>query len=173
MSYLRYLLFFLLAQSVAASAFASISEDEEKVRYLMAFYSMGEWPQQRPQDVFNICTLGHGQMNNALKRWEFQNRNTHPNLRFPTPSTLRLLRECQIVFIGEREQPQNKAIIAEIGDAPVLTATDSPRIVDTMLTFAVEGNKLVFDVNLSRIDRAKLRFDPMLLNEARIAKTKN
>lgn len=149
-------------RSVRAEA---VAEYDLKAAYLYNFSVFIDWP-VLPEDTFNLCLLGPDNFGPALKRLESKVVHQRP-VSVARLSSLSALRRCQMLFIHEREAPNMRRILAELGDAPVLTVTDSPLVQGTMIALAIEESRLVFDIALNRMRAAGLSPRAKLLPLAR------
>lgn len=149
-------------QHVRAEA---VAEYDLKAAYLYNFSVFTDWP-VLSDETFNFCLLGPDNFGPALKRLESKTVHQKPVL-IARLSSLTAIRRCQLLFIHEREAPNMRRILAELGDAPVLTVTDSPLVQGAMIMLTVEGARLVFDIALQRMRTTGLNPRAKLLPLAR------
>ena len=87
--------------------------------------------------------------------------------RFPT---LEELRPCQILFISASERGRLKEIVETIAGDHVLTVGEMDGFAQRwgIVNFQVTGNKVRFEINRARAQRAGLRISSRLLRVATI-----
>lgn len=159
-------LIFLLAVSWSMMLRADpVSEYEMKATYLFNFATFSEWPDSE-RATFNLCTLGEEEVGKALLRLD--GRRLHGRrLVIARLTSLTALRNCQVLFVGEREVVNLPKIIAQLGEEPVLTVVDRPVSASVGIQMALEGRRLVFDVNVDQCRQAGVKPSSTLLRLAR------
>ena len=81
------------------------------------------------------------------------------------------LRECQVLFIAASERGRIAEIMAELGDAPVLTVGELPDFATRRggaVNFFFQQNKLRFEINAAEAQRRGLKLSSQLLSLAKI-----
>lgn len=166
---MRNRLIFTALWMVALSATADpVPEYEMKATYLYNFALYTEWPAGMG-DTLNLCVFGEHHFGESLSRLQGKTVNQKQlNIRYVLGYDD--VHECQMVFMGEKENRYASRLLAKTGDTPMLTVTEgalSPGS-GVMISMALEENKLAFYVNASAARRAGLTVSSKLL---RLAKT--
>ena len=153
----------LLSQSSWAG---SISEYEMKATYLYNFAVFTEWPKNEG-DTFNLCILGQDNFGTALNRIE--GKMVHGRRLFVARlNSLSAIRRCDLLYITDRESNRLGSIFSELGDTPVLTVSEAGGSnASAAISLALEGQRLVFDINVLRARNARLSISSKLLQLAR------
>ncbi|MEJ6000365.1 YfiR family protein [Paucibacter soli] len=156
------------AQQAGAQA---VPEYAMKATYLYNFMVFAEWPNQEAhgtQDSLQLCVFGPDNFGAALNALE--GKSVHGRkLAVQRASSLASLRRCHLLFVTEREAPNMAAILQVLGEAPVLTVADSPLASGAAILLSLDGQRLVFDVNLQRIKKAGITLSSKVLQLARSA----
>lgn len=142
-----------------------VAEYDMKATYLYNFAAFTEWPES-DRYSFNLCTLGDENVAQALRRFEGR-RIGKQRLTVARLSSLGAIRNCQLLFVGEREVVNLPRIAAELGDEPVLTVSDAALLPQVGIVLSLENQRLVFDVNFEQCRRLNLRPSSNLLRLAR------
>lgn len=146
-----------------------VPEYDLKATYLYNFALFTEWPAGNAGDgSFRLCVLGKDPFGPALRRIEGKLVGGRP-IAVARLTTLSAIRQCQLLFVTEREAENMSRIFAELGEASVLTVTDVPAGPPAAITLAVDNQRLVFDVALPRAQAASLVLSSKLLKLARRA----
>ena len=83
-------------------------------------------------------------------------------------STPRDAGECRILFISSTEENHLKEILVALDESSILTVSDMPSFSRRggMIQFVLEGDKVRFEINLTRAETAKLTLSSELLKVA-------
>lgn len=139
-----------------------------KATYLYNFAVFTEWP-SASGDTFNLCVLGQDNFGRALNRIEGKSINGR-RLAVARLSTLHNIKSCHMLFVTEHETPNMRKILDELGDAPVLTVTDTPVQPGAMIVISLDGRRLTFDVNIEMARHSRLNISSKLMQLARSAR---
>ena len=150
--------------AVPAWAADSVSENAMKAAYLFNFAKFIDWPGGIGVQ-FNICALGEHSLGRALDSLEgksVKERGVHV-LHLAGAEAAR---NCQIAFVGDGLSGRE---LAALGEAGVLTVGDDDGFLDQggHIVLARDGDRVVFDVNLPAMRRARLAISARLLKVAR------
>lgn len=165
---MRLLISLLIAWFSLAAHADPVAEYDMKATYLYNFAAYTEWPES-DRYSFNLCTLGDENLAQAMRRFEGK-RIGKQRLMVARLSSLGAIRNCQLLFVGEREAVNLPRIAAELGDEPVLTVTDAALLPLVGIVISLENQRLVFDVNFEQCRRLNLRPSSTLLRLARSVK---
>jgi hypothetical protein len=159
-------LFPLLFAFVSLSAGATpLSEYQLKAGFAYNIAAYTEWPASDRRN-FNFCTLN--EENVGLGLAQFEGKQLHGRrLVIARLTSLVAIRQCQVLYIGEREAANLPRILKQLGDEPVLVISDAHEAPAVCVKLALDGERLVFDVNLERCRQAKLNPSSNLLRLAR------
>lgn len=162
---MRQLVFFLFFVFSAPAYSQSVPEYELKASYAYNFASQVEWPESERVN-FNFCTLNEDNVGLALRR--FEGRPLHGRrLVIARLTSLFAINQCQVLYIGASEAANWPRILRQLGDAPVLTISDAPGGSAACLKLALDGERLVFDLNPERCQKTGLKPSSTLLRLAR------
>lgn len=161
------ILLFLLATSLGGSLWAAapVAEAEMKALYVYNFAMFTAWPDTRRTSI-TFCVLGDDNVAQAMKRFDGR---TLKGLQVRVARLMGIsgIERCDVLFVGEREEAALPQVFAELREAAVLTVTDTLKNPVTGFQLALDGQRLVFDVNLEACRRANLMPESRLLRLAR------
>lgn len=158
--------FATVSMSAAANAHAETAiEAELKAAYLLNFAQFIEWP--REQGSFTICqygsdTLGAGAT--ALSRRTIRGKGI--TVRSVTGKALS---GCDVLYIGAAEKSHIREITQMLRGTNTLTVSDAEGAAraGAVIGLSVQGQKIVFDVNLAEARRNNLVISAKLLSLAK------
>ena len=148
---------------------AELSESQVKAAYVLNFVKFTEWPVGSGTDSqVTLCVVGSNVLEGALAALNGRKvggRELHVVNYANADSELG---SCRVVFIGESEQRHFVPIIKSLGDFPQLTISDIDDFAEKGGCIGLRDleNKVVFEINLTPMQRLKLRFPGQLLNLA-------
>jgi hypothetical protein len=155
----------LLAQAVA--------EYKMKALYLYNFALLTDWPDASGDDGIRICLFGRDRIGGELEA-VIRSAKASRRMRILYPPSLDAAKGCHILYLDgalatEAAGTQLRAQLAALADAPILTVTDSLELFQqgSVVGMFLEGNRLVFDVNLDLAARNKLTLSAKMLRVAR------
>lgn len=155
----------LLAQAVA--------EYKMKALYLYNFALLTDWPGASEDDGIRICLFGKDRIGGELEG-VIRNAQSSRRMRILYPSSLDAAKGCHVLYLdgslaSEAAGTQFRAQLAVLADAPILTVTDSRELFQqgVIVGLFLEGNRLVFDVNLGLAVRNRLALSAKMLRVAR------
>lgn len=160
------ILIFLLASFFGGPLWATpVAEAEMKALYVYNFAMFTAWPEQARASIM-FCVLGDKSVAQAMKR--FQGRTLKGRqVSVAGLSGTSGVEQCDVLFLGEREADTTPRVLDELRDVSVLTVTDSQENAAAGFQLFLDGQKLVFDVNLEVCRRANLMPESRLLRLAR------
>jgi hypothetical protein len=81
-------------------------------------------------------------------------------------------RACDVLYLDAAQHELLPKVVESVRNLSILTVTDSPDPLRTemAINLRLEGNKLVFDVNIASVRRARLSLSSRLLSLARNVK---
>ncbi len=155
----------------------SVDESEVIARIILNFLLVVEWPQEEGslRQKHLVCGVSPSPIADTLdtiaKEPDFAERVT-----FWSKTPTAKLQHCDVLFLSEKDVPNLKAIMTQIGKRPVLT-------VSTIKNFTAKGGvigflsaekniglfsdkQVKFEINLSQAQKVGLVLDPLLLELA-------
>ena len=161
----------LLAASSLAPAIASgqaAPEYELKAAFIYNIALFVEWPADARRDgPFVLCVAGKDLFGAAFNALEGKPVRTQ-KLAVRRADGLQGLDDCHMLYIAPAEELRLERILGQVGVQPILTVSDaegwSGRGV--MVNLDKKLGRLVFDVNLDPVRRARLTISSRLLRLA-------
>jgi len=146
-------------------------EYQVKAAYLYNFGRFIEWPPKvaaAKDDSFTICVLGQDPFGSTLTATLADEAIKGKNVVAKRIAGPEDAVNCRILFISSSEADRLKQILSTLKDASVLTVSDLPLFSRQggMVQFTMEGNKVRFEVNLAKAERAGLTLSSELLKVA-------
>ncbi len=139
-----------------------------KATYLFNFMVYTQWTdpaREKPQTLY-LCVLGPDNFGTALTKLEEKTING-ANIVVSRLQGMSGIKKCHLLFVTDREAGNMDAIYRYVGDAPILIVADSPIASDAGILLALDGLRLVFDINLARIKQSGLTLSSKVLQLAR------
>ncbi len=153
----------LLAPTAGADA---ATEYRLKAAFIYNFANFSHWPAASAGKL-RVCVYGRSPILRALEpiAGRISNGRQIEILQRAQDATVE---GCEVVFVTESAIARLPALLAEIGDEPVLTVANSPGAGRTGAAFnmVVVEDKVRFEVNLPATRRGGLRVDPRVLRLA-------
>jgi hypothetical protein len=161
----------LLHLTVLQAQQPKVSEYKVKAIYLYNFGRFVQWPPNATAakgDSFSICVLGQDPFGPSLDTTLAGETLDGKPLAVKRISTPRDAGECRILFISATEQNHLKDILAALDESSILTVSDMPAFSRRggMIQFVLEGDKVRFEINLTKAETAKLTLSSELLKVA-------
>jgi hypothetical protein len=147
-----------------------MTADQIKLSYVFNFAKFVEWPNgmNLVNGKITLCVIGSNVLGGALSTLDGRKAGDHELHVVQHINPDDGLNSCHIVFIGESEQRRFVSIIKALGDSPVLTISDIEDFAEKGgdIGLLYHENKIIFEVNLTSVQRTKLRLPAQLLNIA-------
>jgi hypothetical protein len=125
-----------------------VREGSMKAAYVYHFMRYTNWPgESKPALRHNLCLLGQDAMTVELEKLHGRPIGTG-RIEVQKLNSVRDIRACHVLFISERDIENTGLINRVIGDAPVLTLSDSPQASDVAIKLVLDNSRLLFDVDL-------------------------
>jgi YfiR/HmsC-like len=161
----------LLHVTVLHAQKPKVSEYQVKATYLYNFGRFVQWPPNAAagkRDSFSICVLGQDPFGPSLDSTLAGETMDGKPLAVKRISTARDAGECRILFISSTEENHLKEILAALDESSILTVSDMPAFSRRggMIQFILEGDKVRFEINLTKAETAKLTLSSELLKVA-------
>lgn len=148
---------------------ADITEGQIKTAYVFNFIKFTDWPAGvGADDKVTLCAVGGNALDGTLATLNdrtAEGRKLHVVYYNSADSDLN---SCQVVFIDKSEQSSFISIIQSLRDSPVLTISDIDNFSEKggCIGLRYRENKVVFEVNLTSVQRSRLHLPGQLLNLA-------
>lgn len=146
------------------------SEFQVKAAYLFNFGRFVKWPSGTldKTDSFVVCVLGQdpfGPTLDSILAGEKLDGKPLVARRISTPQDAGT---CRILFISSTEESHLKEILLALDESGVLTVSDIPAFSRRggMIQFVLEGDRVRFEINLTKTETAKLTVSSELLKVA-------
>lgn len=158
----------LLSISPRSVSTEAVPEYAMKAVFLYNLALFTEWP-ELPGSRFNLCIFGNDPFGDTLDKIEGRLIYGRP-LTVSHLSSTENLRSCQMLYLGASEHANVGKVLHQLGNAAVLTVTDSPEVMqnDFMIGMSLENKHIVLEINQKAAQSANLAISAKLL---RLAKT--
>ncbi len=161
----------LLHISVLQAQQPKVSEYQVKAIYLYNFGRFVQWPPNATAakgDSFSICVLGQDPFGPSLDSSLAGETLDGKPLAVKRIATPRDAGECRILFISSTEENHLNEILVALDESGILTVSDMPAFSRRggMIQFVLEGDKVRFEINLTKAETAKLTLSSELLKVA-------
>lgn len=164
------LLFYICTASSSFAGPQKPGEYQVKAAFIYNFINFVDWsPESFGNSTLNICIVGDdpfGKAFDAIKNDTVRGKR----LSVKPYKSSEEFKGCQIVFIPVSEKKHTGRILKSIGNANVLTISDTEETVKqgVMIGFFIENEKVRFAINNEAARRAGLKISAKLLKLAKI-----
>ena len=153
--------------------YAQTTSDEYQVKaaFLYHFAQLVTWPASAgrdPSKPFLLCTVGQdpfeGKLESTIRGKQVNSQIIE--IRHVEPANMR---DCTMVFIGRGNDAHLRVMLANSGNAPILTVGDGDDFLEAggMIQFLIERNRIRFAINRGAAEAANLTISSQLLLLAR------
>jgi hypothetical protein len=161
-------MFLWVTVPVCAQAQSTVEEYRVKAAFLFHFTQLVEWPTlalDHDSNTLFLCTYGEDPFGGVLETSVEGKQVGSRRLRVRHFKNLKDVRQCQVLFVGSDEHEWTPTLLAQLGDAPVVTVGESDDFLDRggVIRFCLENRKVRFEVNLDAATRARLKISSRLL----------
>lgn len=158
---------------LAAPPLAAAGPEEYQIKaaFLYNFARLVDWP-TAPAGPVVIAILGEDSFAEVLDRTITGKTIGGRPLIVRRPSRTAELKDCRILFVASSERKRVAPILSAVRGAPVLTVGEFEGFLEEGggVNFAVENDRVRFDVNLRAAREAGVQISARLLNLARLVK---
>jgi hypothetical protein len=167
----RLMLAVLLAGLLPAQAQDNL-EYAVKAAYLTKFIPFIGWPDAAlaSQPDFTICVVGPDPFGPALDRAAAGQKMGDKPLIVRRMATLDPAISCPMLFLGAADTATASDMLAALKDKPVVTVTDSALSAHGVISFALIGNHVRFDIDDAAAGRGGITISSKLLELAHAVK---
>lgn len=171
-----FLLLFLwatLCSNVTVAQPLSLSEYEIKAAFLYNFAKFTEWPPETfsgENDTLVIGILGRDPFGEILEKVIGGKTIAGRPITIHRFQQSGRFEQCHILFISESESYKLSSIFQRLQGASVLTVSDISKFTEKggMIYLYPKKNKIRFAINISQVEKARLKLSAKLLNLAQI-----
>lgn len=161
------LFWFVLVAPAAVAHAERVPEYEIKAALLYNLTHFVEWPEGRNRS-FNVCIVGEdpfGVVADALASKTVNGKPIAVRRAAVSPE----LKSCQILFVAASESDSLAPILEAVKGQPVLTVADADGSArrGAVVTLALEGPRIAFDIDATAARTAGLSISSKLLRLAR------
>lgn len=143
-------------------------EYQIKASLLFNFLQFVEWPPYSGNNLA-ICIVGQDRFGNALAPLKDELvRGKQIVLQRPETNTIKDLQKCQVLFVGLSDTSVVRKILSDVSETSLLTVGETKDFLELggIISFVVDSNKIVFEVNRVAAKRARLEISSKLLRLA-------
>ena len=140
-------------------------EDGIKVAFLVNFAKYTEWPSGSSAGGLRFCGLSAQALSGKLA--QLQGRQVQGReIQVRAPASRDEWRDCHVLYVAEGGRAE--AVLRAVGQAPVLTVSDSPDFAQSggIIGLKLRAGRMRFDINLGAARRAGLNLSSQLLKLA-------
>lgn len=162
-----------LALLAALPVYGEVSPEYKlKALVLFNFAKFVEWPTQAYAEVTSpivIGVLGDDPFGSVLEEIVKDRPIAGHPVVVQRAHRLEELPVCHLLFISASERARQAAVLAQLGDRPVLTIGESADFVSRggVIRLLMEEQKVRFEVNAGAADQARLKISAQLLSLAK------
>lgn len=159
----------LLAYAGGSPATDSMSEGHIKALYILNFARFTTWPDEQGTNEFRIGYIKNDASREHLEELEEETLRGRP-IRVRRVITPADATSCDVVFLNTADLHVMEDFLEELRGRPVLTVTDTKGFASqgAMVGLFFVGDKLRFEINITRVREARLSMSSHLLGLARI-----
>lgn len=151
------------------------NEYQVKAAYLYNFGKFIKWPASMvdKSNFFAVCVLGQDPFGSTLDSIMAGEELDGKHLVVKRISTVQDADDCRILFISSTEESHLKEILQAVDESGVLTVSDIPSFSRRggMIQFVLDGDKVRFEINLSKAEASRLTLSSQLLKVATAVRT--
>jgi hypothetical protein len=163
--------------SISPGAQAQTSVDREqqiKAAFLYNFVKFVDWPAEflpETGNVISICVFNDDPFYEALETIRDKTVKGR-RLVIRRLDAVKDLESCHVAFIGQTEVRRLPQVMQSLQNSSVLTVGETERFAHSggIINFVVEKNKVRFEINVDRAERARLKLSSQLLSLARVVR---
>ena len=169
LQFARLLVFLVILAPVSSlRAQSQVEESRVKAAFLFHFAQLVDWPQESlgaANQPVTFCALGDDPLSGALEATVQGKQIASRSIVVRYPHESDDLSGCHLLYIASRDKKHVADILARLKRAPVLTVgeTDTFAQQGGMIGFALQENKIRFDINLLAARRSNLKISSRLL----------
>jgi hypothetical protein len=161
--------------SIRAQALAA-SEYQIKAAFLFNFVQFVQWPPgafEGGDSPMVIAVLGENPFGEQLDELVRGEKIRGRTIVVRRHARVEEVRQCQLLYINERDERRLKSILAKLDGRPILTVSDAPDFTrhGGMIHFVTQDNRVRLLINVDAANAARLTLSSKLLRPAQITTT--
>ena len=159
-----------LAGAAPAAAQPEMGESAVKAAFLYNFTKFVDWPGNAFEGTispFRVCVFADAAFRRDLEAMlACESVGARPVVVSAAP---REVRGCHVAYFGRDGEERGRQLLPSLRQVPVLTVGEGSRFLEQggLIAFALEQNRVRFDVNKAALDRTGLVVSSKLLRVAR------
>lgn len=141
-----------------------------KAAFIEKFARFTEWPSDTKMDYFYITVIGNNDFGNTIEKFAKSYKIKGKSIKLTFIKDIKQLDECHLLFISRSEKDRLESILKNIENLPIMTFGDTKGYSEKGVQFNLYESKnetYHFEVNVSAVNKSKLKVDPLLLNYAK------
>ena len=152
------------AQPIAASTL--------KAAFMLNFAKFAEWPAREPALPILVCVSASDEVADAMARTIKGQVIGGRALQVSQIVSAGSVRDCQMLFVADRDPRRLAAILEEASRFPVLTVSDIEQSSTNgvMVELFRENGRMRFAINIDAVGRSPVRISSQLLALAKITR---
>jgi hypothetical protein len=152
------------AQPIAASTL--------KAAFMLNFAKFTEWPAREPGLPIVICVSDSDEVADAMARTVKGQMIGGRALQVSQIAAVGAVRDCQLLFVADREPRRLAAILGEASRFPVLTVSDIEQSSTNgvMVELFRENGRMRFAINIDILGRSPVKISSQILALAKITR---
>jgi len=173
---MRFCYVWLTVMSVLAAPLAAQTAAISKVKaaFLYNFAKFAEWPADSlpPGERLQLCVVGDDAVADALEETIKGRAIEGHELSVRVVGNDAMVRTCHLVYVDGRDSRRSSALIAALKGTPILSVGDGEKFAELggVAQLVLEQDRMRFAVNVTAVERSRLRLSSKLLSLASIVK---
>jgi len=153
---------------------AAVSEDQVKAAYLYNFVKFIEWPRESfasDSAPLRICVLGRESVSSILHDITKGKMLNGRSIQVENPAQVSQASPCQVVFITG-DNRDSRGTLERLRGLSIVTVGEHDRFLEAggVINFAIEHERVRFEINAGVARRARLKISAQLLSVAKSVK---
>jgi len=158
------------APSVCSAQAASAST--LKAAFTLNFLKFTEWPDLKPGQPILVCVSGEEQIASAIVQATSGRPVDDHAIRVLRIAPGGAVRDCNLLFVTDREPQGLATILEEARPFPMLTVSDAHESAEhgAIIELFVESGRLRFAINVDALARSRIKLSSRLVSLAKIVR---
>ena len=168
------LVFILVSMYAASTAAQTAGASKVKAAFLYNFAKFAQWPAESlpPGERLQLCVVGDDAVADALEQTIKGRAIEGHELSVRVVGTDAVLRSCHLVYVDGRDARRSSQALEALRGAAVLSVGDGDKFAELggVAQLVLEQDRMRFSVNVTAVERARLRLSSKLLSLASIVR---
>lgn len=164
----------LLSVSAASAVAQTAAVSKVKAAFLYNFAKFAQWPAESlpPGQRLQLCVVGDDAVADALEQTIKGRAIEGHELSVRVVATDAVLRSCHLVYVDGRDARLSSQALDAVKGAAVLSVGDGDKFAELggVAQLVLEQDRMRFSVNVTAVERARLRLSSKLLSLASIVR---